>query len=36
MADKGGYAGVKNAAPFEFINTFSNANWKFLNLDLEL
>jgi len=32
---RGGYAGVKNAAPFDFINCFSNANWKFVNLNLD-
>lgn len=31
MSTRGGYVGVKNAAPFEFVNTFSNANWKFIN-----
>ena len=32
---KGGYIGVKNSAPFEFINCFSNSNWKFINLALD-
>jgi hypothetical protein len=29
---RGGYRGVKDAATFEFVNTFSNSNWKFYNL----
>jgi len=28
----GGYAGVLNSAPFDFVNCFSNSNWKFINL----
>ncbi len=31
----GGYSGVKNSHSFEFINTFSNANWKFYNLSVD-
>lgn len=27
----GGYAGVLNSATFEFVNCFSNSNWKFIN-----
>lgn len=32
QSTKGGYIGVKNSAPFEFVNCFSNSNWKFTNL----
>ncbi len=32
---KSGYLGVKNSAPFEFVNCFSNSNWKFVNLSLD-
>ena len=35
MATYGGYAGVKKSAPMEFINTFTNGNWKFVNLNVD-
>ena len=35
MASKGGYVGVRNSAPFEFVNSFSNSNWKFVNLSID-
>jgi hypothetical protein len=35
LSSKGGYAGVKNSAPFEFVNCFSNSNWKFINLAID-
>jgi hypothetical protein len=35
MATRGGYAGVKNSNPFEFINTFTSSNWKFVNLGID-
>jgi hypothetical protein len=35
MASCGGYAGVRRSAPMEFINTFTNGNWKFVNLNVD-
>lgn len=35
IATKGGYMGVKNSAAFEFVNYFSNSNWKFINLKID-
>lgn len=35
ISTKGGYAGVKNSASFEFINCFTNSNWKFVNLGID-
>ena len=30
---RAGYVGVKNSAPFDFVNCFTNSNWKFVNLN---
>jgi hypothetical protein len=35
MATKGGYVGVKNSAPFDFVNYFTSSNWKFVNLGID-
>ena len=29
---RGGYHGVKDSSTFEFVNCFTNSNWKFINL----
>ena len=31
----GGYDKVKNGKPFEFIEAYTNSNWKYENLTIE-
>ena len=31
----GGYDKVKNGKPFEFIESYTNSNWKYFNLSIE-
>ena len=34
-ATRGGYVGVKNSAPFDFVYSFTSSNWKFVNLNID-